>query len=48
MLTDRQVKSLRTDLPQIEVYDGSIPGFGASHEQRAQELLSLLPRPPCR
>ena len=26
MLTDRQGKSLRTDQPQIEVYDGSSPG----------------------
>jgi hypothetical protein len=39
MLTDRQVKSLRTDLPQIEVYDGSSPrptGHGFSGRMPAR------------
>jgi hypothetical protein len=28
MLTDRQIRSLKTDRLQLDVFDGEIPGFG--------------------
>jgi integrase len=44
MLTDRQVKSLHTDLPQIEVYDGSIPGFGVRVTNKGRKSFFLFYR----
>ncbi|MEO6195368.1 MAG: integrase arm-type DNA-binding domain-containing protein [Thermoanaerobaculia bacterium] len=44
MLTDRQVKSLRTDLPQVEVYDGSIPGFGVRVTNKGRKSFFLFYR----
>ena len=44
MLTDRQVKSLRTDQLQIEVYDGSIPGFGVRVTNKGRKSFFLFYR----
>lgn len=44
MLTDRQVKSLHTDRPQIEVYDGSIPGFGVRVTNKGRKSFFLFYR----
>jgi hypothetical protein len=44
MLTDRQVKSLHTDQPQIEVYDGSIPGFGVRVTNKGRKSFFLFYR----
>lgn len=44
MLTDRQVKSLKTDQPQIEVYDGSIPGFGVRVTNKGRRSFFLFYR----
>ena len=44
MLIDRQIKSLRTDLPQIEVYDRSIPGFGVRVTNKGRKSFFLFYR----
>src|SRR6202035_782496 len=44
MLTDRQVKSLQTEKPQIEVFDQSIPGFGVRVTNKGRKSFFLLYR----
>lgn len=38
MLTDRQIKSLKTDRPQKDVFDGDISGFGVISKQLPEGL----------
>ena len=45
MLTDRQIKSLRTDRPQMDVFDGDLPGFGVRVTNRARKSFFLFYRP---
>jgi hypothetical protein len=46
MLTDRQIKSLENDRPQVEVFDGTVPGFGirVSNKDRKNFFLVYLSR----
>jgi hypothetical protein len=44
MLTDRQVKRLHTDQPQIEVYDGSVPSFGVRVTNKGRKSFFLFYR----
>ncbi len=44
MLTDRQIKSLETDRPQIDVFDGAIPGFGVRVTNKARKSFFLFYR----
>jgi integrase len=45
MLTDRQVKSLKTDRPQVDVFDGDLPGFGVRVTNKARKSFFLFYRP---
>jgi integrase len=45
MLTDRQIKSLKTDRPQIDVFDGDLPGFGVRVTSKARKSFFLFYRP---
>jgi Arm DNA-binding domain len=42
MLTDRQIKSLRTDRPQVDVFDGEIAGFGVRVTNKARKSFFLF------
>jgi hypothetical protein len=44
MLTDRQIKSLKTDRPQVDVFDGEIPGFGVRLTNRGRKSFFLFYR----
>ncbi len=44
MLTDRQIKSLKTDRPQIDVFDGDISGFGVRVTNKARKSFFLFYR----
>jgi len=44
MLTDRQIKSLKTDRPQEDVFDGDLPGFGVRVTNRARKSFFLFYR----
>ena len=45
MLTDRQVKSLKTDRPQIDVFDGDLRALASALPTKPEELLPVLPPP---
>ncbi len=45
MLTDRQIKSLKTDRPQVDVFDGDLPGFGVRVTNKARKSFFLFYRP---
>jgi integrase len=44
MLTDRQIKCLETERSQIDVFDGSIPGFGVRVTTKARKSFFLFYR----
>lgn len=44
MLTDRQIRSLKTDRPQLDVFDGEIPGFGVRVTNKARKSFFLFYR----
>src|SRR5262245_28907788 len=44
MLTDRQIKSLKTDRPQIDIFDGTLPGFGVRVTNKARKSFFLFYR----
>ena len=44
MLTDRQIKSLKTDRPQVDVFDGDIAGFGVRVTNKARKSFFLFYR----
>ena len=44
MLTDRQIKSLKTDRPQMDVFDGDISGFGVRVTNKARKSFFLFYR----
>jgi integrase len=44
MLTDRQIKSLKADRPQMDVFDGETPGFGVRVTNRGRKSFFLFYR----